>query len=62
MQDYLVDTEQVNEYHFPSVRVMRDAIGTEAMPEPDIIVERIADLAPKLKEFESGSFVDIRQL
>lgn len=62
MQDYLVDTEQVNEYHFPSVRVMRDAIGTDAMPEPDVIVERIAELAPKLKEYESGSFVDIRQL
>ena len=62
MQDYLVDTEQVNEYYFPSVRVMRDAIGTDAMPEPDVIVQRIAELMPKLKEYESGSFVDIRQL
>ena len=62
MQDYLVDTEQVNEYHFPSVRAMRDAIGTDNMPEPDVIAGRIVALIPQLKRYVSGSFVDIREL
>lgn len=62
MQDYLVDTEQVNEYYFPSVRAMRDAIGTDVMPEPDVIAARIVKLIPELKKYASGSFVDIRDL
>jgi len=62
MQDYLVDTEQVNEYHFPSVRAMRDAIGTDSMPEPSVIAARMAALIPELRHQPSGSFVDIRDL
>ena len=62
MQDYLVDQEKVNEYHFPSVRAMREAIGTDAMPEPNVLAKRLAALIPDLKRYDSGSFVDIRQL
>ena len=62
MQDYLVDTEQVNEYHFPSVRAMRDAIGTDRMPEPCAIAERMFKLIPELKSYPSGGFLDIRDL
>lgn len=62
MQDYLLDPEMVNEEEFPSVKVMRAAIGTDAMPEPDVIAARIVALIPDLKKYTSGGFVDIRDL
>lgn len=62
MQDYLLDPDQVNTEKFPSVKAMRSAFGTDAMPEPDVIAARIVALIPDLKKYTSGGFVDIRDL
>jgi benzil reductase ((S)-benzoin forming) len=62
MQDYLIDNELVNEYHFPSVKAMRNAIGTDVMPEPNVVAERLFRLIPELRSYPSGGFVDIRDL
>ena len=60
MQDYLcgeVDTEE-----FPSVQKLKDARGTEDMPGPEAAAERILGSLDKLREGESGRFVDMRKL
>jgi len=60
MQDYLcgeVDTEE-----FPSVQKLKDAKGTKDMPGPEAAAENILDVLDKLREGESGQFVDMRSL
>jgi NAD(P)-dependent dehydrogenase (short-subunit alcohol dehydrogenase family) len=60
MQDYLcgeVDTEE-----FPSVQKLKDARGTEDMPGPAAAAESILGSLDKLREGESGQFVDMRKL
>lgn len=60
MQDYLcghVDAED-----FPSVQKLKDARGTENMPSPEQSAEQILGLLDRLKEGESGQFVDVRML
>ncbi|MDX1625320.1 MAG: SDR family NAD(P)-dependent oxidoreductase [Wenzhouxiangellaceae bacterium] len=59
MQDEL---EEVDAEEYPSVQKLRDARGTEDMPKPRDAAERILDLLDELKERESGSFVDVRDL
>jgi benzil reductase ((S)-benzoin forming) len=61
MQDYLCD--EVDADDFPSVQKLKDARGTEHMPGPREVADRILDLLPNLRDqHESGAFVDIRQL
>ena len=62
MQDYLVDQEKVDQSRYPSVEIMRSAIGTDKMPQPEVVARRIAELIPQLKKYTSGGFVDIRKL
>lgn len=60
MQDYLchdVDTQK-----FPSVSHLVDAYQTENMPGIDDAALKIAHSFKNCLKFESGSFVDIRQL
>lgn len=60
MQDYLcgeVDTEE-----FPSVQKLKDARGTDDMPDPAGAAERVLAILDTLREGESGRFVDIRDL
>jgi benzil reductase ((S)-benzoin forming) len=61
MQDYLcgdVDSEE-----FPSVKKLKDARGTDDMPSPREAGDRIIDLLDTLKsDYESGAFVDIRDM
>jgi len=60
MQDYLchdVDTEK-----FPSISHLVNAYQTEFMPDIETAAKNIASSFDKCLQFDSGSFVDIRQL
>ena len=60
MQDYLcndVDTDK-----FKSVGYLSQAYQTEDMPDVQTAAQNIAESFDRCKEFESGSFLDIRDL
>ncbi len=59
MQDYLCG--QVDSEEFPSVQKLKDARGSEDMPDPRQAAERMLGLLDTLREdYESGAFVDVR--
>jgi len=60
MQDYLCDVVDADRY--PAVKKLKEARGTDAMPDPKNAGQRIIKILPKLKEHPSGAFVDIRNL
>jgi len=60
MQDYLCG--EVDSGEFPSVQKLKDARGTENMPDPDQAAEQILNLLDRLREGESGRFVDLREM
>lgn len=61
MQDRI--NEEVDSRAFPSVRRLKDARGTTAMPGPREAASRMADILPELRDrFCSGDFVDIRKI
>lgn len=60
MQDYLCD--EVDSREFPSVQKLKDARGSKNMPDPDQAAEDILGLLGKLREGESGRFVDVRNI
>ncbi len=61
MQDYLCG--EVDSEEFPSVQKLKDARGTEHMPDGHAAAEQILDCLPRLRDQSpSGDFVDIRQL
>ncbi|RRQ23273.1 SDR family NAD(P)-dependent oxidoreductase [Guyparkeria sp. SCN-R1] len=53
----LSDTER-----FPALERIHAARGTDTLLSPAAAAERILEALPGLKEFESGSFVDLRQI
>lgn len=60
MQDYLcneIDTEK-----FPSMNALKQAYGTEYMPTPGVAGKKIAEGFDRLREFPTGSFIDIRKI
>ncbi len=61
MQDHIY--EKVDEKRFPSVKRLKEARGTPAMPAPRDAARRMVEALPSLCEkYPSGSFVDIRDL
>ena len=60
MMEYLC--EQPDPDAFPALQRIRDARGTGVMPGPREAAERVLGVLEELREFESGSFVDIRQI
>lgn len=61
MQDYMSERADVN--RFGSVQRLRDARGTDAMPQPYAAARRIMPAFAKLKnESPSGAFADVRKL
>jgi NAD(P)-dependent dehydrogenase (short-subunit alcohol dehydrogenase family) len=60
MMDYLC--EQADAQTFPALRRLRRARGTEAMPEPEEAARRLFSVLPRLTDWPSGSFVDIREI
>ncbi|MDR9469477.1 hypothetical protein, partial [Marinospirillum sp.] len=47
---------------FPALARIHAARGTETLLSPTAAAERILEALPGLKEFESGGFVDLRQI
>lgn len=60
MMDYLCVEPDPDEY--PALQRIRDARGTEVMPKPREAADRISKVLPHLKEYPSGSFIDIRKI
>lgn len=60
MQDDFRD--HVDSSRFPSMQVLKDAIGTELMPEPNEAGRLLADAFERLPRYPSGSFLDIRSM
>ena len=60
MQDYMYSEPDVRK--FPSVQRLRDARYTDAMPEPVEAARRIVARLDDLRQYSSGSFVDIRKM
>lgn len=60
MMRYL--TDEADYERFEGLQRLREARGTEYMQTPAEIAEKIITALPKLKQFKSGSFVDLRQI
>jgi benzil reductase ((S)-benzoin forming) len=60
MQDYLCG--EVDAVKFPSVSRLQAARGTENMPTPSDFAIRFEKELPKILQFDSGSYVDLRNL
>jgi len=60
MMDHLC--EEADAEAFPALQRLRQARGTEAMPGPELAAERLVSVLPRLREWPSGSFVDIREI
>ena len=60
MMDHLCD--EADAEAFPALERLRSARGTPAMPDPPEAAERLTGVLPRLKEWPSGSFIDIREI
>ena len=60
MMDYLCEIPDPTKY--PALARIREARGTQVMPGPRQAAERVMNIVDELREFESGSYVDIRQI
>lgn len=60
MMDHLCDEADANA--FPALERLRSARGTEAMPGPRDAARRLLSVVPRLRNWPSGSFVDIREI
>jgi NAD(P)-dependent dehydrogenase (short-subunit alcohol dehydrogenase family) len=54
--------EQGDPGRFPALDRLRRARGTDAMPGPREAANRLIAVLPRLKDWPSGSFVDIREI
>jgi benzil reductase ((S)-benzoin forming) len=62
MQDYINDLPEEYEKKFPMVKKLKQARGTESMPKPSDAAKIISSAISKLVKYESGSFIDVRDL
>ena len=60
MQDYL--TAIPSDPRYAPIEVLKAAKGTDRMLTGSICAEKIISALPKLRDFESGSYADIRKL
>lgn len=60
MMDYLCD--EADSEQFPALKRLQQARGTDVMLLPRQAAERILKSLPELQKYESGSFVDLRQI
>lgn len=61
MQDYLNNLPEEYEQKYPMVKKLKEARGTDKMPKPLDAAETIASAIGKAIEYESGSFLDVRE-
>ncbi|MGI9318949.1 MAG: SDR family NAD(P)-dependent oxidoreductase [bacterium] len=62
MQAYISNPENIDTAQFPGFDRLRQARGTDAMPGPEQAARSIVEALPRLTQFPSGGFVDIREL
>lgn len=60
MQDYLTNLPE--DERFTTIERLKQAKGTENMPNPETAAQNIANVLPRLLSFDSGAYVDIRKL
>jgi len=60
MQDYLCAHE--GEADFPSISKLKANRGTENMPAPAELAERLPEIFAKLPQLDNGCFIDIRKM
>jgi NAD(P)-dependent dehydrogenase (short-subunit alcohol dehydrogenase family) len=60
MQDYIYSLEKDN--RFPSIDRLQSAKGTDVMPSPIKAASLLADGFKKVRNYESGSYQDIREI
>ena len=60
MQDYL--TNLPADARYAPLQILKDAKGTEAMPDGARCARRLIELFPQLLQRESGAYADIRKL
>ena len=60
MQDRLCT--EIDSGEFPSINALKQAYGTDAMPDPEQAGELLMRAFPRLTTYPSGSFVDIRHM
>lgn len=65
----IIDTalmDQICDEHdaqaFPALQRLHQARGTPAMPGPEEAAERVISVLKRLKDWPSGSFIDLRQI
>jgi benzil reductase ((S)-benzoin forming) len=62
MQDYINTLAEEYEQKFPLVKKLKEARGTGKMPKPHEAAEIVADSVKKAVDFDSGSFLDVREM
>jgi NAD(P)-dependent dehydrogenase (short-subunit alcohol dehydrogenase family) len=60
MQDYIYNLPEEKEY--PAVKKLKKAKGTEQMPDPEKAAEIVSNGIEKAKNFDSGTFLDVRSM
>ncbi|MBK1707077.1 SDR family NAD(P)-dependent oxidoreductase [Halochromatium glycolicum] len=60
LMDYLC--EEADAQAFPALQRLRAARGTDAMPGPVEAAEKVVAVLPRLKDWPSGSFIDLREI
>ena len=60
MQDYLCN--RVDRIKFPIIDKFIDARNNNLIESSEVIAIKLIKLIPQLKEFENGSFIDMRKL
>lgn len=62
MQDYLNSLSDAYEKKFPKVQRLKEARGTDSMPKPLDAAKTVSIAISKVVEYETGSFLDVREL
>lgn len=60
MQDYLCSQTEVDKY--PSLSRIQASRGTDGMPHPEQLAEKLPAVFEEIKSLESGGFIDIRKM
>lgn len=62
MQEYIKSLPKETSEKFPVVAKLQEAYGTEKMPSPEKAAEIIENAIEKAIHYESGSFLDVREM
>jgi NAD(P)-dependent dehydrogenase (short-subunit alcohol dehydrogenase family) len=60
MLDYLCSVDAEDRY--PALGIIRSAVGTDKVQTPSQAARRLLDSLPRLREYPTGSYIDIREL